>query len=164
MGKKSRFVGIGLGILMVIFGILLVASTEELAFDTFSHADTAVFGADYYTEQYDATRIAANNIGVLGRNMEMMFEQLQSIFRCIGFSISAFGGVIIYYFSMKLSEKKSSDYVSTPEKKDSESYVISSNMTPIYHNDAFVTDSWTCPNCGAKCNTRECDECGYRKQ
>ena len=45
-----------------------------------------------------------------------------------------------------------------------ESQQTSSSNTPVYYNNAPVADSWTCPKCGAKCNTRECDECGYRKQ
>ncbi len=49
-------------------------------------------------------------------------------------------------------------------KKSDESHQTSSSNPPVYYNNAPVTDSWTCPNCGAKCNTKECDECGYRKQ
>ena len=55
-------------------------------------------------------------------------------------------------------------HVNTSEKESSEPYGISPSGTPVYYNNAPVTDSWTCPNCGAKCNTKECDECGYRKQ
>jgi len=55
------------------------------------------------------------------------------------------------------------DLLRESKKSDASHQTYSSN-TPVYYNNAPVTDSWTCPNCGTKCNTRECDECGYRKQ
>lgn len=88
MKKIASLVGIGTGILSMIFGFITFGKGVG------STADYASFGADFYTYQYRATRYAANNVRDLSK------------IACFagGALLVVLGLALICYFLIKLSE------------------------------------------------------------
>lgn len=71
--KKSwDMIGIILGIVILILGIVFMVSPPD-TYKTNS-ADSASFGGDYYTYQYEATKIVAGNTAVTANNLREMGE------------------------------------------------------------------------------------------
>ncbi len=89
MRKTFSTVGMILGIVIVVMGLYLAFgfSSSYNGTSTSSYS----FGADYYTEQYQATENAADNIMALGEYQEKLVD---FSFKIIGLIVSAFGGVI----------------------------------------------------------------------
>ena len=99
MKKTFRTVGMVLGIVVVVLGLYLAFSFGESyhGSSTYSYS----FGADYYTEQYQATENAADNILALGEYI----DSLASFgLKVTGLIIAAFGGIITCYFGCKKSD------------------------------------------------------------
>lgn len=99
MKKKFSIFGIFLGLVVAFIGLCLI-----LGFKENYHGSTTLsysFGADFYTEEYNATENAANNIEELGYYFENV---IKFVLKVMGFLVIALGGVIICYFSCKLAE------------------------------------------------------------
>ena len=90
--KKASFrafLGFVLGVATIIGGIVVLDMTKG------SYADSATFGADFYTYSYRATRYAANNIYALA-----------DIVRTgLGFLLISLGGAEILFFTKFKSVK-----------------------------------------------------------
>lgn len=72
--KMFNLIGIILGIAIIIAGISIMKNPAE-TWST-SSVDSCRFGADFYTEQYAATRAAAHNASTTARNIESLGEKL----------------------------------------------------------------------------------------
>ncbi|MCI9188133.1 MAG: hypothetical protein HFH84_00615 [Lachnospiraceae bacterium] len=72
--KSWNIIGLIFGIVVICIGIIFINSPAE-SFWTESAKDCA-FGADYYTEQYNATRIAASNIAITASNIRELGEKI----------------------------------------------------------------------------------------
>ena len=99
MRKTFRTVGMVLGIVVVVLGLYLAFGFGESyrGSSTYSYS----FGADYYTEQYQATENAADNILALGEYI----DSLASFgLKVTGLIIAAFGGIVTCYFGCKKTD------------------------------------------------------------
>lgn len=72
--KMFNLIGIILGIAIIIAGISIMKNPAE-TWST-SSVDSYRFGADFYTEQYAATRAAAHNAAATARNIDSLGEKL----------------------------------------------------------------------------------------
>jgi len=102
MKKSFSIVGIVLGIGIFFLGLYLALGDSG---DGFSGSKTLSysFGGDYYTEQYEATENAANNILSLGIYLENV---ARLAFFSVGLILALLGGVIMCHFVCKLSDEK----------------------------------------------------------
>lgn len=76
--KAFNLIGLILGAAIILAGILIMANDSTyLSYTT--RADSYTFGADYYTEQYAATRAAVNNTAVAAGNLCLLGERLAGI-------------------------------------------------------------------------------------
>lgn len=89
-------VGIAAGFIAIFFGISLFFG------ETFFYEPSyAKFGADFYTEQYAATRAAAMNIATIGEVMNQAFAAV----------LTSFGIADIAYFFAKKAEIANSNRI-----------------------------------------------------
>ena len=72
--KILNLIGIVLGIAIIIAGISIMKNPAE-TWST-SSVDSCRFGADFYTEQYAATRAAAHNAATTARNIDSLGEKI----------------------------------------------------------------------------------------
>ena len=72
--KTFNLIGIILGIAIIIAGISIMKNPVD-TWST-SSVDSYRFGADFYTEQYAATRAAAHNAATTARNNDSLGEKL----------------------------------------------------------------------------------------
>mgnify|MGYP007122620712 CR=1 FL=1 len=72
--KMFNLIGIILGIAIIIAGISIMKNPAE-TWATHS-VDSYRFGADFYTEQYAATRAAAQNAATTARNIDSLGGKL----------------------------------------------------------------------------------------
>lgn len=72
--KMFNLIGIILGIAIIIAGISIMKNPAE-TWST-SSVNSYQFGADFYTEQYAATRAAAHNAAATARNIDSLGEKL----------------------------------------------------------------------------------------
>ena len=72
--KMFNLIGIILGIAIIIAGISIMKNPAE-TWST-SSVDSYRFGADFYTEQYAATRAAAHNAAATARNIDSLGGKL----------------------------------------------------------------------------------------
>ena len=72
--KTFNLIGIILGIAIIIAGISIMKNPAD-TWST-SSVDSYRFGADFYTEQYAATRAAAHNAATTARNIDSLGEKL----------------------------------------------------------------------------------------
>ena len=100
MKKKFSISGIVVGVIIVFIGVYTIFGFRMSYIG--ARPSSCTFGADYYTEQYGATRNAANNIAELG---EFIDESSDFAFRIIGLVIIAFGCVTICYFGCQLADE-----------------------------------------------------------
>lgn len=98
--KIWDYLGLCVGIFAIVVGIVFLLTPPDSYYT--SSADVASFGADYYTYQYDATRIVASNAAVAANNI-----------RELGVALSNYSGfffiitgmlVLIHYGKICFSE------------------------------------------------------------
>ena len=104
MKKMFRAVGMILGIVVVVLGLYLAFGFGESyhGSSTYSYS----FGADYYTEQYQATENAADNILAIGEYIDSL---VSFVLKAAGLIIAAFGGIITSYFGCKKTDAQITD-------------------------------------------------------
>lgn len=99
MLKKKKvwdLIGMILGLVILIAGIVFAATPpESYSTDT---AEYASFGGDFYTYEYDATRIAAKNTAVTANNLREMGEAMAKYF---GFLFMAAGALTTVSYGKK---------------------------------------------------------------
>lgn len=95
--KRTIFnvLSIIVGIAMIIVGVNF--NSNPAGKWTGSSPTSYTFGADYYTEQYEATRIAANNISATARTIGNLSEKLANY---VGFAF-IFAGILVCLSSLK---------------------------------------------------------------
>lgn len=93
MKKVFSIIGICFGIMIMIFGLLSLGGNYSSGTVNSNHR----FGADFYTEEYDATATAANNTHSVVRALEDIKGEFNLFTIC-------FGGVITCYFFCVLSD------------------------------------------------------------
>ncbi|MDO4893695.1 MAG: hypothetical protein Q3989_10380 [Eubacteriales bacterium] len=82
-------IGILLGIAILIAGIWIMNNPPS--YDSTVSTKTAIFGADYYTEQFAATKNAADNAAAAAYNIKELGKRL-SVFIGLGF---IFAGLVV---------------------------------------------------------------------
>lgn len=92
----------------MVVGIAILVSGLYMAFGFSSSfngktPEDASFGADFYTFQYEATQIAAQNVNRLGTFTE---KAVNFGFKAGGFAIAAAGLAIGTFFELRLNEAK----------------------------------------------------------
>lgn len=93
--------GIIIGIAMILMG-LIFAMTPPESYST-ETADYASFGADYYTYQYEATKIVARNAAVTANNIRELGEELALYF---GVAFMFAGALVVVNYGKKAGEVK----------------------------------------------------------
>ena len=83
------------GIAMIIVGTNF--NSDPASVCVTSSPSSYTFGADYYTEQYGATRIVANNISATVRTIGNLSEKLANY---VGFAF-IFAGILVCLSSLK---------------------------------------------------------------
>lgn len=84
-------VGMGLGIVILIWSIITINDPPAYSVTP----DYIQFGADFYTESYNATRIAAMNVG----------NAAKAIVRGLGYVNASIGVFMTVYFGKSAFEK-----------------------------------------------------------
>ena len=95
MKKVFSIIGICFGIMIMIFGVL--SSTGHYSRSTVN--DNIRFGADFYTEEYEATATVANNT-------YSVVNALESLKVAFGQINIGFGGAITCYFFCVYADAK----------------------------------------------------------
>ena len=94
--KKQRtwdLIGMIAGAVILVLGIVVLAvKAPEYSFNW---ADSASFGADYYTYQYEATEYAANNAASIGRTLRGMAVAMN---RGLGFLVLSIGLLAVIHY------------------------------------------------------------------
>ncbi len=85
-------IGFILGIIIFIMGISTMNSKPESR--STSYTDSYSFGADFYTEEYEATKNAADNAAVTANNVR---ELGNTITNCFGTLLIAVGLIVCLY-------------------------------------------------------------------
>lgn len=93
-------IGIVAGLLVIIFGIIVMSSYSGSWSST-----TTSFGADFYTYSYQATARAGNNVRELGEMMQQAF----------GFILIAMGLFDCCYFGLKFAAVAAKTPEAAPE-------------------------------------------------
>lgn len=91
--KVWNWLGFFVGIFTIVVGIGFLSSPPDSYYT--STADSATFGADYYTYQYDATRIAASNSAATAKNIREVGIALS---RYAGFFFIIAGMLILIHY------------------------------------------------------------------
>ena len=94
--RRSGFavLGILMGILIIVIGVIMIIAANSKLYSFRDYVREASFGADFYTYEYSATRIAVMNTGQLG----IVMKDLMTLG---GAFIALFGFIVIAYFGEK---------------------------------------------------------------
>ncbi len=96
MLKKKKtwdILGILLGLSILLVGIVFMVTPPESY--RANSVDDISFGADYYTEQYNATRVTVNNTAVTANNLR---EIGQALAHYAGFFFIALGILTMFHY------------------------------------------------------------------
>lgn len=96
-------VGIGVGILSLIFGIVILCS--DLPIGGYVRSNIT-FGADYYTESYTAMARAANNIALLSETVAVGVKALGYLLIVVGLTSSVCFGTKLFTTFLKTNITK----------------------------------------------------------
>ena len=96
--KIFNIIGIVIGIVIIFFGFHFMNSPADSY--SASSAESVKFGGDFYTYQYEATRIAAGNAAVTANNIREVGEKLADY----AGMIFVFGGApVVLHYSKELA-------------------------------------------------------------
>lgn len=93
MKKVFSIIGICFGIMIMIMGFICMSGN----YSSNSVDNYIAFGADFYTDEYEATAAAANNASSMVRALDHFIGNFGLITVC-------FGGVVTCYFFCVLSD------------------------------------------------------------
>ena len=99
--RNERFwnvLGLILGVVVILVGVVFMATPAQ-EYGT-SSPDYASFGADFYSYQYDATRIAANNVEAVADGLRELSAKL-ALYAGFGFVVA--GAVLCLNNGKKLA-------------------------------------------------------------
>lgn len=168
--------GVILGIVILIMGIVTM-NTKPNDYSTTS-TDSYTFGADFYTEQYKATKHAADNAKATANNVRELGSTMAT---CFGTLLLA-TGLLVSFFSLKkavvtavstegektvqtpveqiavdqTNDTKPSVEEASPAKPSDTEPIPTNNINsepvakPIFNDEepAREKKSWECPECG----------------
>ena len=63
-------IGLITGIITIVVGVVFLVNPPD--FSTTKSVDRLTFGADFYTEEYSATKVAGDNVAVVADNLEII--------------------------------------------------------------------------------------------
>ena len=92
-GNIWNWIGFAVGIVVLLGGIVFFLTPPDSYYT--DSADKASFGADFYTYQYDATRVVAGNTAVTANNIRELGVALS---RYAGFFFITMGMLIIVHY------------------------------------------------------------------
>ena len=125
--KFWNMAGAIFGVIVLLVGIIFMCTPAD-TYHTNS-ADSATFGADYYTYQYEATKIVAGNTAVTANNLRELGEKLATY---AGFGFVVAGILIILNYGKKLAM----ELLAVPEVPVCES----APEEPVAEPDDFVAE------------------------
>ena len=96
--KIFNIIGIVIGIVIIIFGFNFIGSPAE-SYST-DRAESVKFGGDFYTYQYEATRIVAGNTAVTANNIRELGEKLSEY---AGMFFIFGGALVVLHYSKELT-------------------------------------------------------------
>ena len=88
-----NWMGFGVGVIVLIVGIVFLLTPPDSYYT--DRADEASFGADFYTYEYEATRIAASNAAVTANNIRELGDALS---KYAGFFFMTTGMLTIVHY------------------------------------------------------------------
>lgn len=94
--KRWNFIGMLLGVFVIFIGIYFIF--DPPTFWSTSSARSYTFGADYYTEQYEVTRVAAVNTAVTANNIRDLGI---AISKYVGTAFVITGATMIIHYKKK---------------------------------------------------------------
>lgn len=107
MNKRVfQIIALILGISMIIMGIVFLAAPAD--YKTGDHAEYASFGADFYTYQYKASRIVADNVADAAYNVQCLSRAIATY---VGLAFICAGVFLTIFQLDKLSRKQITDMV-----------------------------------------------------
>lgn len=116
--KTWHKIGMFLGIITVIIGVILFFTPAD-AYKTHS-VEEASFGGDYYTYEYEATRIAANNAAVSANNLRELSGKV-AMYTGLAFVVAGLQ-IFIYHGKMNFCQNiqitESNPIIFSPESGD----------------------------------------------
>ena len=160
--KKQRtwdLIGMIAGVVILVLGIVVLAvKAPEYSFNW---ADSASFGADYYTYQYEATEYAANNAASIGRTLRGMAVAMN---RGLGFLVLSIGllAVIHYgkaFFTAAAPEKPTAAQAAKTEPS-------AEAQAPAANEPAAAPEQGEmlfCEVCGTRLENGVCPKCSADK-
>lgn len=188
--KVFAVLGMLFGVALLIVGIVM--ATQSYSIGTYVSASVG-FNGDFYTYEYQATAIAAQNVNALSRN-------LRAFASICGWVVAIVGGIVFCYFGCKLGDANSAaapSYnsaagLSYGSKASAPKPVQSSGGTWVCNcgtrnpnankfcngcgkennakaaNNAppLPSDSWRCSRCTAKNphSAHKCQNCGKERE
>ncbi len=169
-------IGILLGIAMIITGFIVRKNPPE-SYST-STAESASFGADFYTYTYRGIRYVAQNTSTIANNIRELGEKITS---CISLAFIFAGGCTLVKYCRKFCIDMELETTATAQNttestsnagQDALTQLLNTNKTPIstssehfFKSAAPSSEKWACKDCGTlveKIYTK-CPKCGkYR--
>ena len=102
--KTWNLIGLALGIVVIIVGIVFACTPADVY--CYNYADDVSFGGDFYTYQYEATKIAASNVASVVNGLGTLAGKLALY---SGFFFIVFGCMITLHYGklvvMAMEEK-----------------------------------------------------------
>lgn len=129
MKRVFSIIGVIIGILMIVLGLKLYGNINAISYNG-SLTSGYTFGADYYTEQYAATKNTADNVNALGSYVENSIKATGST---VGLFISLLGCVVICYFGSKFEIDKAKKQISEKIITDNNYSNVSQEIVPPVH-------------------------------
>lgn len=154
MKRIACFIGIIVGIVIVIIGFSLMGEEFYPLGERNSDGSLISFGADFYTEIYHITATVANQVQ----------ETYVILSTTIAWLIVSLGAFDICYFFSKLGSEV--DKETNPEtSKQGEVTEETEEKKPFYTPTPQVSSTWICPRCSTtnKSSVQYCIECDTAK-
>ena len=154
MKKAFSIIGLISGIAIICLGLYIAFSlSNSYNGDT---AEYASFGADFYTYEYKATKIAASNVKSLG-------EYLEKIVSIAGYFIAVMGVATSCYFGCKLGEKQETQS-NNQYMSNNRTWMQTSSNNESQHSENSI-GTWVCSKCGESNSGKDlyCRSCGEYK-
>lgn len=115
--KVFYLVGLGIGAIMIIVGFCLLVGGVD-GHNVQGYIESYSFGADFYTEQYNATRLAAVNAAAIAYYVEDVINVLN---KCFGWMF-IFSGALVCLANVKhiIFRAVNEENQNSPEGKEPE--------------------------------------------
>lgn len=160
--KKQRtwdLIGMIAGAVILVLGIVVLAvKAPEYSFNW---ADSASFGADYYTYQYEATEYAANNAASIGRTLRGMAVAMN---RGLGFLVLSIGLLAVIHYGKAFFTAAAPEKPTAAQAAKTESSAEA--QAPAANEPAAAPEQGEmlfCEVCGTRLENGVCPKCSADK-